>query len=168
MKQIEFFNNVLKDVNMWLHYIEAKNALLIGFDAAIFSSLCSAAIWNKGFNTLIYVILALLVCSILVCICSFIPINFLLKRKKKHNVNENLLNYAYISSLDAITYFNMVSEKYFDCLGENNTYKNLCMDYCVEIIENSRIALRKQDIFTLSLKLNIVDLSLFLICIIIA
>ena len=87
---------------------------------------------------------------------------------KNKNVSNSLLNYAYVSSLDPETYYNMVSNKYFSNLKEDNKFINLCLDYCSEIIENSRIALRKQNIFAFCLKLNILLLAFFVIGIIIA
>ena len=168
MRKIEFYNIILKDVNMWLHYIEAKNALLVGFDAAIFSALTSSLLWNKGIDELLYTLLVVLICSIITCIWSFLPINSLIEIKKNKNVSNSLLNYAYVSSLDPETYYNMVSNKYFSNLKEDNKFINLCLDYCSEIIENSRIALRKQNIFAFCLKLNILLLAFFVIGIIIA
>ena len=171
MKKVDFLNNVLKDVDMWLHYIEAKNALLIGADIAIFSALLNSGLFIKELDSLLYVSLFFLVILISICAWSFLPINSLIEIKSKSGnsmISDNLLNYAYISLLDSETYFNMISKKYFDKNNEDTESKDLCLDYCKEIVDNSRIALRKQKLFSYSLWINMMLLCVILACIIIA
>lgn len=161
-KRTDLLQRIFENVNSWLHFVEAKNAALIAFNIALMAAFVDSSLFDtcRIFGNCIIIGICL---STIVAIISFIPLNKEIKKVDKGDIKENLLHYAYISSLEVSEYIEKLYMRYF---GENisniNEVTQVERDYCEEIIQNSRITMRKQRAFKKGL--NIVFFALGGIC----
>lgn len=149
----KLLQQILDNVNNWLHFAEAKNAAIIAFNIAVLAALVGSDL-SKAFEPLFSAIVIGLMISIMYSILSFKPINIKLNKTEKANIEENLIHFAYIASLDCDEYIKKLYGYYW---GETNidvnTVPRLEIDYCKEIVENSRITMKKQYYFKISLNI---------------
>ncbi|MBS6396655.1 MAG: hypothetical protein KH452_05840 [Clostridiales bacterium] len=138
---------IFDNVNSWLHFAEAKNAALVAFNVALLAAIMSSNLLDVFTCFSSGIIIALLI-STMFALLSFKPINNKLEKTSNEDISENLLHFAYISSLEKEEYIKKLYENYW---GEVNidirVVPKIEQDYCSEIIENSRIAMRKQRYF---------------------
>lgn len=138
---------IFDNVNGWLHFAEAKNAALIAFNVALLASLMSSDLL-KGSAMLFSAIIIGLLISIMISLWSFKPINNKLEKTCSANLKENLLHFAYIASLERDEYIKKIHNYYWNEPSiDINSVSRLECDYCEEIIENARIAMKKQCYF---------------------
>ena len=162
--RIELWERIFANVNSWLHFVEAKNAALIAFNIALMAAFMDSSLFDtcKIFGRCIIVGICL---STIVAIISFIPLNKEIKKVDKGDIKENLLHYAYIASLEVNEYIKKLYMRYFEKNISNiSEVPQIERDYCEEIIQNSRITIRKQRYFKIAL--NIVFFALGGICVI--
>lgn len=152
----ELFHQILDSVNMWLHFIEAKNAALIAFNIALLTALMSSFQLGFGIILFSFIIVGLLISTILLLI-SFTPINKTLSKVNGTDIKPNLLHYAYIASLETNDYL----EKLYDTYGGSLNKKEnddcaIEKEYAEEIVQNSRITIKKQTYFKKALYIDII------------
>lgn len=149
--KIKLLQQVLDNVNSWLHFAEAKNAALAAFNIALLAAILTSPLIDLSLFLFCFLVIILL-CSTFITLCSFKPINNKLKKCDNANITKNLLHFAYIASLDRDEYILKLYEYYWNEGGKDiNTVSQLEKDYGEEIIENSRIVLHKQNFFKISL-----------------
>lgn len=143
--KIEQLKYILENVNSWLHFSEAKNAAIIAFNVAMLSSFLSVK-WEEMKLLTLFIILILF--STIFAICSFKPITKEIPKCNNDNIGKNLLYYAYISSLDLEEYMRALYQDYWQ---ESDFQIGICSnmekELCNEIIQNSRITMKKQKWF---------------------
>ena len=159
---------IFQNVNAWLHFVEAKNAALIAFNIAVLSALMGSNLFD--INRILYSTIAVgLLISTICALFSFKPINTWLDKKENPNIKSNLLHYAYIATLNQDEYLKKIYENYLNVASKNlNTISQIEKDYSEEIIQNSRIALRKQNIFRKAFYIDIMVLCVMIALIICA
>lgn len=158
---------IFDNVNNWLHFAEAKNAALIAFNIALMAVIVDTNLFSSYILLFSIIIIGLLISTIF-ALYSFKPINETLKKTSNSNLEENLLHFAYIASLEQEEYIKKLYDHYW---GERNKDINvvpmLYKDYCNEIIANSRITLRKQVYFKYSFYiviLVIIVIGMLVVC----
>lgn len=162
-ERTELLQRIFENVNSWLHFVEAKNAALIAFNIALMAAFVDSSLFCKCriFGNCIIIGICL---STIVAIRSFIPLNKEIKKVEKGDIKENLLHYAYIASLEVNEYIRKLYKRYFEKNISNiSEVMQIERDYCEEIIQNSRITIRKQRYFKIGL--NIVFFALGGICV---
>lgn len=163
-----------QNVNIYLQFAEAKNAVLITFNGALalfafdyFSEL------NKGYEkTVIAGLVIVLIITIIINLISFIPYihkHDIIKRPGDPRDDDNLLYYKHISKYDHRTYYKALYNKFHtaDTGSSNIKIDNYESSLSRQIVELSKIAYNKYFLFNLSLKITLVVL-LFLIAIVIS
>lgn len=144
---------VFDNVNNWLRFAEAKNAMLLGFNGVVFWGAVKLLPLKlsdfKTFNYYLLVMLVLLSFSCLVVLLSFVP-NLKILRPS-FNFKKNNDNYLYFDVLrsktvdDIITKYNVEGEPVLDY------HKHLAE----QIITNANITKKKYDYFTLAIWISI-------------
>lgn len=164
--------DVLGQVNTWLHFAEAKNAALIAFNIAVLGSILEQLSNEKCALSVKYMymicgIMALV--STIFCLCSFYSNckeNSNKETKGEEPAKFNLELYSHIAVLPENKYLIKLYKSYFNIVvneGELNAHEK---DLESEIIANSKIAMRKYTLFNKALKIIIVTIVLFVgICI---
>ena len=169
----EFFKQILDNTNVWLHFAEAKNAAIITFNVAVLSAFfdCKFASKNYIFATIVIV---LMLVSIVISLVSFIPCmvnnkNSICDKTKKtlNDVNDNLLFYKDIRNYDPVTYVEKVYNTYFKNIS-CKVIPKIHLDYAKEIIVNSRITMKKLNLFSIALYIDIAVIAFVSLLIIIA
>lgn len=146
----EIFDNT----NNWLKYAEAKHTVLIGLiGAALFGihnyadRFCS---WKLIFQIWLLICGILFMISGLISLISFMPILYPLKSKsKKPNRELNLIYYKDIASTEPNEYLSLL-----DISNQDKISKSLVE----QIIINSRIAVHKFRLFSVSLWLVLIGI----------
>ena len=141
----------------WVKYAEAKNAAIIVFDSSILVALITLSSGKEN-NLLLpnwYVTLStiLLICAAVSSLISFIPILAKFKIKNDDGTDITKINPLYfgdIAKFDEVTYLSLLANRYGPLL-----YDNYNKDIANQIIINSKIAVRKLNIFTIALWLNL-------------
>lgn len=167
-EKVTFLQQIFDNINNWLHFVEAKNAALIAFDIAFIgaivdSSLLQCYIWIGS------ILIVGLSISGLLALYSFKPVKKASKKFMVKDIETNLLYYAYIACLDWNEYVQALYEEYWDeSCNDMNQVSARERDYCKEIVENSRIAMRKQNLFEKSLYIVVCMMLLFILLILYA
>lgn len=163
----ELLQQLLSSVNMWLHFAEAKNAALIAFNIALLSALFNADLFVFSSTIFSSIIIGLLI-SIVVLLFSFLPKNSPLKKIIRSNIEANLFHYVYVATLDSEEFLSLLYKRYW---AENNQntplFSRIERDCSKEIIQNARIAVRKQLFFNIAFKIDVVIIiiaALLIIC----
>lgn len=144
---------IFANVNMWLHFAEAKNGALIAFNMSLITFITTS-------ETNDFIIL-LIVLSLLLSLLSFIP-NFNLFGKfflSKNLSKENLVYYEHILNYSKEEYLKRICEK---CNVNIKETSDMHLDYADEIIINSKITSTKYNIFKCAIILTIVAILIFL------
>lgn len=159
---LDRLQNILDNVNNWLHFIEAKNGALIAFNIALISAFIGSDFINVCHFIFYGVIFGLLL-STFFSLWSFRPINKTLPKTELRGLQENLLHYAYIASLDKTEFIVSFYERYMNEHIENtSTIPKLDLDYFDEIIQNARITTIKQIFFNRAFTTLIITLCVIL------
>lgn len=165
-KKIELLQKIFDDTNTWIHFAEAKNAALIAFNIALITAITSSDML-KAIPPLTILIIVGLIASTLCAIWSFNPINTRLDRSALKGVNANLLHFAYIASLEPDEYLLRLYSTYWGVSNiGSDALPQIEKDYSNQIVENARIALRKQKCFTTGLYI-VISMLLCLIALVI-
>jgi len=134
--------DILEDVNNWLKYAEAKNALIIVLNSSLIVGLSNVSddITNSTIYILFLTSILMLLISIVIAIMSFIP-RLKTPQLKKQNIleDDNLIHYVDIRKYTATQYY----EKIEKILPKENRNKDFEMYYAEQIVTNSRIAFIK-------------------------
>lgn len=174
----KYLQEQLERTNHWLAFAEAKNAALIAFDTAIISFLLKEffdffmknnQLREKVFividaRILFSVILIIFLISLVISLASFLPIFSLKNKFYENNVmgNYNLLYFKdLVKFANSNVYIQYVCEKY--SLDIPDTKAALINDYAEEILENSRIAVRKYLFFQKAAYCSIIGIVLGII-----
>lgn len=153
---------ILDNVTNWLHFIEAKNGALIAFNIALISAFMGSDFINICHFMFYSVIFGLLL-STFFSLWSFRPINKTLPKTELRGLQENLLHYAYIASLDKTEFIVNFYDRYMNNHIENtSTIPKLTLDYFDEIIQNARITTIKQIFFNRAFTTLIITLCAIL------
>lgn len=157
-EQRNLLQQILDNVNNWLYFAEAKNAALIAFNIALLASLMGSDLLMVS-NVLFSAAIIGLLISIMISLLSFKPMNTKLGKTSGTNIEENLLHFAYIASLERDEYIKKLHNYYWqDSSMDMNKISRLECDYCEEIIENARITMSKQYYFKMSFYIVLVVL----------
>lgn len=164
--------NILKDdlkyifgnVNHWLGVAEAKNAGLLAFNIAFISALLSSDIFSKCF-TLEVIILIFFLISTTISLIALTPLTAKIKLKKPRiNSNDNPLFFQDIIKYEYTDYLDYVKNRY-------HTSNDLCgkceMDLAQEIVENSKNACVKYNLFKKALFLDVMAVVIIVIVVIV-
>lgn len=145
---------IFENVNNWLRFAEAKNALLLGFNGVIFFGivrLLTSSSLNDVDILKVYFIIALvcLAFSSLITLLSFVP-NLKILRPS-FDFKQDVDNYLYFDVLR--------SKNKEDIINRYNNQNDPVTDYhnhlAEQIITNANITKRKYDYFTLGVWLSI-------------
>ena len=138
---------VQADITGCLRFAETKNGALLAFDIA-----------------LLFGIPKIPDVSLIITLWSLWPINKKIKKAEKRKVNCDLLHFAYIAMYTRNEYLVELYKSYwknevvdFDKISQEEK------DLAQEIVMNSRIAVRKQNLFKISLGITEMALVLLLI-----
>ena len=136
---------VQADITGCLRFAETKNGALLAFDIALLFGIPKIP-------------------DVSVKVKSFWPINKKIKKAEKRKVNCDLLHFAYIAMYTRNEYLVELYKSYwknevvdFDKISQEEK------DLAQEIVMNSRIAVRKQNLFKISLGITEMALVLLLI-----
>ena len=168
-ERISLLQYIFDNVTGWLHFAEAKNAAIIAFNIALMAAIFSSDFLQQCI--FIFCILAILLTgSIAISLWSFIPINSPLpKSKTSSSIPPNLIHFAYLAGLDCGECLEQLYINYWETPQPNpNDFTAIEKDYCNEIIQNSRITLRKQNFFKNGLIVDFISLVVLVICVICA
>ena len=141
--RIELLEKVFANVNSWLNFAEAKNALLAGLLVAglgLYGNLKEELpVWCLN------VYLILLLVALIFPLLSFFPFY---KKSKTSRSGENLLFYKDIAGFCGEDYLSKIEEQYpISNTTLSDKEKKLCLSYIDEIIINSRIIMYKLSLF---------------------
>lgn len=158
--------SIFANVNTWLHFAEAKNAMIIALNIAMLGSIQEFEFCKD----LKYLFMVLILASVIISLFSFLPILRKIEIKQKQYPEKNLLLFSDIASLSSSNeYLKELYKKYW---GVENTDQipdlQIERDFCFEIYENAKIAVRKYNYFKISLSLDILVCVLGVITFLIA
>ena len=166
-ERLELLQNLFENVNTWLHFVEAKNAALIAFNIALLAALISSNLSDFNITFFSAIVVGILI-SILLSLYSFNPKNKFLEKTRSMGIDANLLHYAYIASLTQDEYIKKLYALYWNDANINlSTVPQIEKDYTAEIIQNSRIAMKKQSFFRLAFAVDffmIVATAILVVC----
>lgn len=154
----ELLQQIFDNVNHWLDFAEAKNAGLIAFNIALI-----AAVWglDDDFIVLKSIIAVLAVISSICCMNSFLPKNKLDKEKlnlpAENPLEDNFLYFGDIAKYEKEAYLSKIFTEYCE-VTDGNLADKLLIHYAEEIVINARIAVRKNNLFRLGAKIDIISL----------
>lgn len=173
---------IFQNVNEWLKYAEAKNAILLAFCgagiAASLTYLSAASNIPKSLHIGFITTASFLCFCSLVCSLSFLPKTNLeyivwkrskpkVNHKLKINDNDNFYYYGHLFKYQPIELINAFNRLYFE--GKiKNIQKKEFFDLSNQIIVNSEIAYLKFKIFAFALYLLILSIFSIPICLIIS
>lgn len=151
MELDKYIDNISSSVADWLKFAEAKNCALI---VLIISSI--AIIFDLPTELSIIKIVPVVLCviSLIVSLYSFFPQSHL---EPRHGANLDKINIFYYKELSYLS-----SQEYLDMITNNfdNVEANDLLSMQInEILDNSRIAVRKGDLFSKALILYIVAIG---------
>lgn len=159
--------DVLGQVNTWLHFAEAKNAALIAFNTAVLSSILEqlsneTCALNVKYLYMICGIMAII--STVVCLVSFFPnskANCNEKGRKEEPAKFNLELYSHIAVLAENKYLIKLYKSYYNIVVNEGELNAREKNIESEIIANSKIAIKKYTLFKVALVIIIVTIVLF-------
>ena len=166
---------IFQNVNEWLKFAEAKNAILLAFSGAAITA--TITILTTGQNLLNSLRFGLLLTTILLCICSlicslsFLPktnLEYLLwlrdRRNKKSNlqdpIKDNFWYFGHLQKYKPDELLEALNEPYFNSsldivkVSDKKEYKEY-KDIAAQITINAEIAFLKFKIFTYAIEVLI-------------
>ncbi|MBR3770655.1 MAG: hypothetical protein IKL07_00140 [Clostridium sp.] len=159
---------VLEQVNSWLHFAEAKNAALIAFNTAILGSLLTQLTNEKCVLSVKYLCVIcgiMTIISTVVCLLSFFPNskeNSNQKRRREEPAKFNLGLYSHIAVLHENKYLIRLYKSYYNIVVNEEELNEREKNIESEIIANSKIAMRKYTLFKISLVIMVIAVMLFI------
>lgn len=154
----ERLGHILSIVNEWLKFAEAKNAALLAANTAIIFAvlrvLDSKTICRQWLSAYLLLGLLLLAAAAFIALVSFIPqvrIPWLALRRQPSS-RDNLLFYGDIAYYDPTNYLQALGAR---TTPAANAFSSFEQDYAVQIVTNSRIALRKYVLFSAAIWLTL-------------
>ncbi len=152
MELKEYIDNISLSVTDWLKFAEAKNCALI---VLIVSSMSIIFELPSDLNIIKTAPVVFCVVSLVISLCSFFPQSHL---KPKQRVSLDEINIFYYEELSYLFFqeYQSVLTKYFG----NVVIDDLQSMQLHEILDNSRIAVRKGKLFSKALILYIVAIGL--------
>lgn len=162
----DFLKEQLERTNYWLSFAEAKNAALVALNIAVIAVCTQIDFLDVTMQVLLCV---LFIASTFCCLKSFSP-----KINNKATGDDTIAteNYNLIFYADVVKIGN--ADKYLDKLQENYEFefhekeKNECRDLAEEIIINSEITMSKYRLFKKAIKIDMITILVFIVCLIIA
>ena len=155
--------DIFKNVNNWLKFAEAKNAMLLGFNGALLFGVFKLFIGDKTLENLLgfvgpyyhYVFPVIIAISTIIILVSFLPeTNMIRLGDNKKPKKINLLFYTHLKTLSADELLTEVG------FGANQTATKIEKSYAQQIIINSGITAKKYDSFKVAGWLTIIGLML--------
>lgn len=158
--------NIFENVNRWLIHAETKCAGVIALDVAVLAIVNEIEIPPK-FVFLKATVMILFCLSLVIALVAVLPVEKKISVKKTcpKSVEENLLFYENIAQYSVEEYMTKLIERYF---AGKKKIKEKDKDYIEEIVENSRITVRKQKIIAWALKISLLSIMILILCVIIA
>ena len=160
---------VFANVNQWLHFAEAKNALLATLNGgAVLGLLALLNTEKPRLSSLLpslWVAAICLVFGLLVCLLSFTPILAKTLERASEPRRINILYFGHLAAISPARFLTELRERYGTeepVDGEGSEYHR---DLADQIIANSRIALRKYRLFCVALVLDVLGVAL---CVVVA
>ena len=166
-QRVEILEFIFENVNNWVHFAEAKSAMIIALNIAIISVTNDfISLENRKFG--FYLILVLIIVSTIFALGSVIPNEKIIYYKMfKFEGEPNYLFYSYIASFaNGEQYMEELYQKYWGQSKLNVT--QLEKDLCGEIYENSKIAASKYKLFEVSSKIDVSVCFIVIIMLLIA
>lgn len=165
---------IFDNINRWLLFAESKNVLLVGFNGALLKGLFTAIRFNVGENSrwpFFYN------CSAAVVLVSLVSglLSFLPKMWGKNKISQKRIATRPSKIEDAILIFYADLDSYSDAnlfledfyasyfqeeVSPEQSFPKLEKDLAAEILINSKITVRKNNIFSLALGLTIAGIVL--------
>lgn len=151
-----YFNQIIDRVSEWLKFAEGKHAILIGFNGAAIFAIISILLNDVEipipvFYYLLYVC-SMLLFSMITSLISFVPMLVKPENNNKYfNLDISKRNLLYFGDLASLEYDQLIER--FAAITKFNK-KNITYlhkYYAEQIINNSRIALRKYKLFSISI-----------------
>lgn len=149
----EDLKDIFKNVNDWLKYAEAKNAMLLGFNGALLFGVFRVFAGDSKLKQILlfvgpyynYVFPVLIGISIILLLISFIPETKMVKLSV--DVKPKTINLLFYTHLKTLTPDELLSEIGFfpPCSA-----KQIERNYAEQIIINAGIAAKKYDTFKLA------------------
>ncbi|MCI9099740.1 MAG: hypothetical protein HFH58_07755 [Lachnospiraceae bacterium] len=151
---------IFENVNHWLGVAEAKNAGLLALNIAFISAPLSSNIFSK-YVTLRMIILIFFLISTTILLIALTPLTAKIKLKKPQaNSNDNPLFFQDIIKYEYTDYLDYVKNRY-------HTANVLCgkceMDLAQEIVENSKNACVKYNLFKKALFVDVMAVVIVVI-----
>lgn len=149
MNKLDELHKIFSNVNDWLKFAEAKNAVLIGFIGALLIGLLSLLSAN---NTLVTTLIKFLlfpieILALIISVLSFLPKLNLIK-KKKNKSKRHYTNIYYFGHLKDLTQDDLLKELYFsEGLTSPKEFQKLETDLASQIVNNAGIAWDKSKSF---------------------
>ena len=182
---IDTLKDIFRNVNIWLHFAEAKNGAIIGVNSLfLFKSIDIVIDMINGDMLesifLVVIISIVFIIALIISIISFfsdalvfndetnaVECDTELKNKKVLKVEDRILIfYGHIELYKSSkNYLIDIYKQYVNELKSNDSLSKIELDYAKEILINSRIAARKYKLFNMALKVNVI--GLFLTCMLI-
>lgn len=169
-----FLEKQLERTNFWLSFAEAKNAALLAFNIAILAFVVG---FQKDFPILSTLSMIVFIFSSLICLWSFYPKEpkcpIVDTKRKKDNKKENKLNnFLYWKTIAHIEttekFIDKVVVRYFPDQTVDGIKSELYNDLAQEIIDNSRVAKSKYELFSLAIRIDFLAFFLSIILLIVA
>ncbi len=150
----ESLEKIFNNVNVWLHFAEAKNAAILAFNIAAISAI-NEFNFAKEIQFISYILQIAVFISTIIALASFSPVlKYIELRKMKKERNINLLLFSDIACFsDSNEYLKKIYKEYWNEQGD--LASQIEKDFCFEIYENSKIAVKKYQFFRVSLWIDI-------------
>ncbi len=141
--------DIFENVNNWLKFAEAKNALIIVLNGTLIFRISGfySHIQNNVIYFLYFMSILMLLISIVIAIISFIPrLKTPYIKMQNPLPNDNLLYFGHIAKYTPDQYYLKISK----ILSKDDKYKEFNMHYSNQIVVNSRITFIKFKQFEIS------------------
>ena len=149
--------DIFENVNNWLKFAEAKNATIVAGNGLLIFGICRLlkdTSINEWILYYIYFVIFIMLLSFVVALISFIPNvklpHYLYNNKK----SDNLLFFGSIMHYNEDSYLKELNES-LGLNSEEYKTKKINKMYAQQIIINSQIAMKKYNIFNISLHLTL-------------
>ena len=155
--RIDHLYKIFQNVNDWLKFSEAKNAMLIAFNGASIYGLMKLLDLNTVktvafFQVILVIVIGIIVISTVVALISFVPQVTIVKPEEwfARDISKNIFFFEYLKNQGPEEILREVSQP-----DEPADFSTLERDLAVQIQQNSIIASRKFGYFTIALWITI-------------
>ena len=155
----EHFEKQLERTNTWLSFAEAKNAALIAFNVSMIAVISDVL---SDYMVLLVILVILLLISTIVALVSFMPeTKNVSSNEKDAQEDNNLLFFGDIAKCnDRTDYIEKTKKRYFLPIDPEKENENINSDLASEILINSRLTVKKYNLFKLALMIDFLCLAL--------